>query len=215
MDSNYKIESLKQSDVKQLAKVYQAIFKDNFSSHLGQKFIRLFCEQFVNSNYNFGFIVKDEKLPVAFILGTTAPEKLYRKFYRDHLVTLSLLFVQKFIQDKYVRKNISNKFNHLGRALKALLIPNKVAKQAVQIADTGIPARILALGVLPEYRRRGLANELTAAYCEKARSKGFKKVELSTNPDNTNAIRFYQKDGWNIDHENDSAVSFSRCLHTP
>jgi ribosomal protein S18 acetylase RimI-like enzyme len=202
--------------VKQLAKLYQTVFKDNFSAHLGQSFLNLFCEQFVNSFHNYGYIVKDRELIIGFILGTTSPDNLYRKFYRDNMIPLTFLILSKFFSDKFVRRNISKRVNHIVRALKAFVVPaKKTTKTVVEKTDTRIPARVLAIGISPEYRSRGIASLLTKTYCEKVKSEGFKKVELSAKPGNKQAISFYKKDGWNIDNVNDTAVSFSRLLNTP
>lgn len=60
------------------------------------------------------------------------------------------------------------------------------------IAHTGT----LGMGVLPEYRGRGIGESLLRACLEKARSKGIVRVELAARVDNARAIRLYERLGF-------------------
>lgn len=73
-------------------------------------------------------------------------------------------------------------------------------------------ARILAIGVDPNYRGIGIANQLTSNFCVQMKQEGFKKVGLSTFPWNERAIRFYKKDGWILEGRNSSSLSFIRTI---
>jgi putative acetyltransferase len=54
----------------------------------------------------------------------------------------------------------------------------------------------LGMGVLPEYRRRGLGRRLLVAAIEKAWSKGMTRVELETRADKLAAIALYESVGF-------------------
>jgi putative acetyltransferase len=54
----------------------------------------------------------------------------------------------------------------------------------------------LGMGVLPEYRGRGLGTRLLAACIAKATAQGLTRIELETRTDNTAALGLYRKSGF-------------------
>jgi ribosomal protein S18 acetylase RimI-like enzyme len=54
----------------------------------------------------------------------------------------------------------------------------------------------LGMGLLPEYRNKGLGQKLLAAALKKAKEFGLEKVELNVYTSNTNAIKLYRKMGF-------------------
>jgi len=54
----------------------------------------------------------------------------------------------------------------------------------------------LGMGVLPDYRHRGLGEALLRACIAKARVKGITRIELAARADNVPAIRLYEKLGF-------------------
>lgn len=54
----------------------------------------------------------------------------------------------------------------------------------------------LGMGVLPDYRRRGLGEALLRACIAKAKHKGITRIELAARADNVSAIRLYEKLGF-------------------
>lgn len=54
----------------------------------------------------------------------------------------------------------------------------------------------LGMGLLPEWRGRGLGRRLIEATLAKARRSGFKRIELDVHADNRRAIALYEKAGF-------------------
>lgn len=54
----------------------------------------------------------------------------------------------------------------------------------------------LGMGIIPEFRGKGIGHRLMIAALDKAREEGFLRVELSVRSDNTNAIALYEKVGF-------------------
>jgi putative acetyltransferase len=54
----------------------------------------------------------------------------------------------------------------------------------------------LGMGLLPEYRGRGVGQQLLAACIDKARSRGITRIELEARADNERAIRLYKRMGF-------------------
>jgi ribosomal protein S18 acetylase RimI-like enzyme len=55
---------------------------------------------------------------------------------------------------------------------------------------------LLGIGILDEFHRRGLGQQLTAILIEEARNAGKEGIELTTMQDNDNAFALYQKMGF-------------------
>ncbi len=59
-------------------------------------------------------------------------------------------------------------------------------------------ARILMLAVEERYRMRGLGNTLYRAFAQECAAKGIRSINLEVRISNLAAIRFYQKEGFQI-----------------
>jgi RimJ/RimL family protein N-acetyltransferase len=58
---------------------------------------------------------------------------------------------------------------------------------------------VLGMGLLPEFRRKGIGKELIQRTLAAAREFGFHRVELTVREDNANAIALYKKVGFEIE----------------
>lgn len=82
----------------------------------------------------------------------------------------------------------------------------------------------LAMGLIPEFRGRGLGRRLIEAALEQARERDFLRVELSVHADNVAAIALYEKVGFategvlrravHIDGRFIDTISMAILLHT-
>ncbi len=84
------------------------------------------------------------------------------------------------------------------RRLLARVVPSPAAPTAPATEnESRAPAfGILALAVLPEFRRHRLGSRLMQALEEEARRRGFREMILTVNPRNTPAVAFYDRLGW-------------------
>jgi ribosomal protein S18 acetylase RimI-like enzyme len=65
---------------------------------------------------------------------------------------------------------------------------------------------VLGMGVLKEYRNKGIGTRLLAAALEKARTYGLFRIELEVFEDNVRAIRLYERIGFKIEGKKIAAV---------
>lgn len=204
------IDILRLSDIPEIARLYEEVFADHFLGHMGQKFLRLFCSQFVNSSTSYGYVAKCNKKPVGFLLASinSAP---FNKFYRQNFRVLALIVIKKYLTDSYVRKNITKRLGNILVAITTLLPFTRKESKAKQ-GNTLPTARLLGIGVDSNYRGLGIADKLTSYFCAEMKSKGLKQVGLSAVPWNKRAINFYQKDGWIEEERSEESVSFIRNL---
>ena len=66
---------------------------------------------------------------------------------------------------------------------------------AIATAHVGV----LGVGILPEYRGKGIGRQLIQAAIEKAARQGLTRIELNAREHNTNAIGLYKKLGFEIE----------------
>ena len=67
---------------------------------------------------------------------------------------------------------------------------------------------ILGMGVLAEYRGRGIGTTLLSACLGKAAAKGISRVVLEVRADNSNAIHLYEKAGFAVEARMRNAMRF-------
>ena len=65
-----------------------------------------------------------------------------------------------------------------------------------EYASDGRYGYLVTLDVAPEHRRKGLAARMMAALDRQMQFSGASRIELHVSPDNTAALRFYQKCGY-------------------
>ena len=66
----------------------------------------------------------------------------------------------------------------------------------------------LGMGLLPEYRGRGIGRQLLQACIAKARAKGITRIELEVRADNTRAIGLYKALGFEVEAIKRQAMRF-------
>jgi len=205
-----KIDHIRLNDLPEIAQLYEDAFSDHFLGHMGQKFLKLFCAQFVNSSTNYGYVAKCNGKPVGFLLGTIDNAPFYQ-FYRQNFIALTLIVMKRYLLDAYVRKHITKRLGYILVAMKTLL-PSPKRGISTDHGNTSVPARLLGIGLDLNYRGIGIANKLTSHFCIQMKREGFRKVGLSALPWNERAIHFYKKDGWIQEDSSETSVSFSRGL---
>ncbi|WP_407306596.1 GNAT family N-acetyltransferase [Desulfosporosinus sp. SB140] len=198
-------------DLPEIARLYQEAFSDHFLGHMGQKFLQLFCAQFINSPTNHGYVAKSNGRAVGFVLGSIDRQP-FARFYRQNFWTLITLVIMRYFQDAYVRKHIVKRFGCIADALKSFVPRRHQEGETKDEQNRFAPARILAIGVSSDYRGMGIGNQLTSYFCSKMKQEGYKKVGLSALPWNERAIHFYKKDGWVLEESNAASLSFIRTI---
>ena len=75
-------------------------------------------------------------------------------------------------------------------------------------ADAVAHCGTLGMGVLAEYRGRGIGTALLSACLAKAAAKGISRVVLEVRADNSNAIRLYETAGFTVEARMRNAMRF-------
>lgn len=214
--SSLKIRPLTHADLSAVADVHQQIFVDNFLSHLGNRFLELFYAEFIDTSNNYGFVAIYDDQIVASLLGTTDSNALFNRFYSSHWLRLSRIVAQRTLTNSYVRQHAFQRIPHIRRAILSVFrITSKTPSAHNAGADTGSPrisARLLSIGILSEYRGQGIAERLVEYFVERLAEKGEKWIGLSVDTNNSRAIAFYEKNGWQREKTTSTSLSFYRPI---
>lgn len=121
-------------------------------------------------------------------LNIVAKERKYLRFTEAP----SLMSTRKFIVN-----NITNDYPQF-----VVIVNDEVVGWCDIIPEeyqTECHVGVMGCGLLPEFRGRGLGAKLIAKTMKKAEDIGLKRVELTVNADNKNAVGLYQKLGFEIE----------------
>lgn len=217
-DLNFKssaiaVKTITPDDLDALVQLYQDVFSNYFLGHMGNKFLRLFCSQFINSTH-YGYMAWWNGEPVGFLYGTLDTDELFSKFYKKHFLALTLIVLVRYLKDSFIRKNILSRFGHILKAItsffgRPIIRPHTSSRKSVARI---YPATLLAIGVSSHYRGSGIASLLTQTYYKDLKKDRICKVCLSAFTWNKRAIAFYKKDGWTEEYSNESTSRFSRNI---
>jgi ribosomal protein S18 acetylase RimI-like enzyme len=193
-------------DVAGAARLHACVFPDYFLTHMGPRFLEGFYGEFVGQPGNYGLVATCDQGLIGCVIGTLNSQACYERFYRHNLGMISWTVLQRLVLDAYVRRNLGARMVHVGRAFRSL-----IGVKGTHSAEAGPPtARLLSIGVDPEWRGQGIAAELVAEYCRELWEDGVERVGLSVRRDNHGAIAFYGATGWYEEGADDTTMRFSR-----
>jgi len=196
----------------QIVRLHQDVFPGHFLTHLGERVLTRFYREFVDTAGDLATLsVLGDKV-VGFVVGTSDVDLFYRRFYRRNGLALVPLLVGRFLVDAYVRRSVWSRLGHIRLALRSLLRSGGRRPAAGERSATGVPVRLLSIGVAHELRGTEVAAEMMQHFCRQLQDLGKEEVGLSVYADNGCAIRFYEKTGWERRGSSGKSISFVRSL---
>lgn len=206
-----KIRRISRNDVTEVASLHREIFPDYFLSRMGQRFLELFYRQFGNETGNCGYAAESGGEFIGLVVGTSNPSCLFNRFYRENFKELALITAARLLQDRSIRPSLYQRKAHFGYALKSLVSKKEPAESVHGLNKFDL----MAIGVKPEFRGTGLAENLLERFCGQVRAEGAAMINLSVFQSNSRAIAFYKKCGWQLIRETSTGFAFSLLLDSP
>ena len=205
------VREIDSEDVPGAARLHRIVFPEYFLTHMGQGFVERFYSEFVNRNGNYGYVAICGKELVGSVIGTLDYQRCFNRFYRRHFPRLALSFVGRLVVDPYIRRHLFSRIAHVRQALLSITARRQHVFVAAELpAADQAPAHLLSIGVHPDQRGSGLAEQLIDRYCNALWEDGWESVGLSVWPENSRAIAFYEKTGWQPTGSSSSALLYSR-----
>ncbi len=167
-----------------VAKIHQASFPGFFLTSLGPQFLALYYSGICEAPEGIALIfVNPGGEPAGFVAGTTNPRGFYSRLLKRNWLKFSLASVGAILKKPSVIARIARGVSHPSR--------NPVGDDV---------AGLFSIGVLPESQGTGAGKILVDAFLSEARSRGCRKVFLTTDRDGNEAVNaFYLKMGFRIE----------------
>jgi ribosomal protein S18 acetylase RimI-like enzyme len=205
------IREILEADLALLARLHVRVFADRFLGYMGERFLRRYYSEFIGREGNHGFVALEGDEPVGFVVGTENLDALYGRFFRRSPITISLLAAWRFIVSGAARRDFFRSFTQFRYAFRSIFAGGKKRVRASEEIGTRIRARLLAIGVAPERRGRGIAESLEGRLRESMRDAGVSTIGLGVDKDNARAIRYYEKNGWQREGSKDDVFYYFKA----
>lgn len=180
------IRKLEERDIKNVAAVHLSSFPGFFLTFLGSRFLSLFYYGICTASEGIAFVyLNDKGVPAGFVAGTTNPRGFYSRLLKKDWLKFAIASLVPIIRKPSVLK----------RVMRAVVHPagNPVGDDV---------AGLFSIGVLPELQGTGAGKKLVQAFLNEAISRRCKRVFLTTDRDNNDAVNmFYVKLGFALERQ--------------
>lgn len=201
------IQPIEGHQLEETANCHMSAFPDSFATKLGINYVKKMLEWYIVSKDRFltGVIFGDKIVGyVGGAKGSGSTSAMMQYAYWDGIVSLVvrpyLLFNSTFLsQIGLISRNI--RMRVFQRRQNIELSATKISRNA---SDLSIG--LVVIGVHSEFRRRGVGSMLLKAFTEKSLEIGGTHGHLSVKTSNSNAIKAYKKNGWEIASSNNKST---------
>jgi ribosomal protein S18 acetylase RimI-like enzyme len=214
-------------------RLHRHIFSDYFLTHMGQEFLELFYNHLI-LRPGYCFVARHNGQIIGFVAGTAEPDQFYPRFYQQNFLNLARIVIARTLTEPHIRRSIWRRLFHLRSAGKALLRwrvagggsalrQSSIEHQVSSVKES--PAldtrysilnpivHLLSIGVANDFRGQGVAEALSDRFCKAVAEDGGRTVLLSVLAENSRAIHFYTRTGWQLVEAGQSSLEFSRSLN--
>ncbi len=177
---------MRYDDIKPVVVIHLASFPDYFLSFLGTRFLSLYYSSICSASEGIAFVyLNDVGSPAGFVAGTSNPGGFYSRLLKRNWLKFALATIAPILR----------KPSTIWRVTRAVSHPSENP-----IGDD--VAGLFSIGVLPELQGTGAGKKLVQAFLDEAKQRGCKRVFLTTDRDNNDAVNaFYMKLGFSIERQ--------------
>jgi len=185
---------------------------------LGPSFLRAHYRYYIRKPKGICFVAVDEDSDrvVGFVVG--GEPGLRKRFIFRYFPPLACTFAWKALVSSPVRKRLAEGVRGLLESIRRRLRRRPAEEDASQPPDDppGTSVRLLFLGVRPEFRRRGIARALVAAWCQECWDHGYQTLWVTTPIKSAPAVALYKEGGWDLFQVDREHMYFRRARnHSP
>lgn len=178
------ISKLTKQHVPQVVSVHVASFPGFFLSFLGPQFLSIFYSAVSSAPEGIAFVYLNEAgIPSGFVAGTSNPRGFYSRLLMRHWFRFAMAAIPS--------------------VLRKPSIVSRVARAVFHPSDNPVGddvAGLFSIGVLPELQGTGAGKKLMQAFLEEAKYRRCKRVVLTTDQDNNDAVNaFYVRHGFSVE----------------
>jgi ribosomal protein S18 acetylase RimI-like enzyme len=181
-----KYRKAEKKDFESLAKLHLKSFNDFFLTSLGYGFLKTYYQTSLKSTDSIAVCAVNEKNEIiGFGIGCIKSKGYHKNLILNNFTTFAIQTFQIIFTNP---KAIIRLFNNLDKN------SNK--------DDDGNYAELLSIAVSPEHKGLGIGKELINTFEAEAKSKGCKKIALTTDfNNNEQVVSFYRNVGYAVLYE--------------
>lgn len=179
------------SDLENVARVHKLAYKkDHFTSRFSPGLLKKFYETILQYN-PYCYILETGSATGGFIVAGEKTNYAVSRFTKEHMlqVGLTLLLNPVFLKNKLLGM-LGKKDSFVSKA----------------------PLRLLSIAINPEMQSKGAGKTLITYFENELVSKGEKQYGLSVHKNNSQAISFYNKTGFSVEHDTGEAYYYIKHL---
>jgi ribosomal protein S18 acetylase RimI-like enzyme len=184
--NNFTIRTMQPADISQVVEVHLSSFQGFFLSFLGSRFLSLFYTGICNAPECIAYVYLNENdIPAGFVAGTLNPGGFYSRLLKRDWFKFALASVIPVLKKPSVIWRVARAVSHPS--------DNPIGDDV---------AGLFSLCVQPELQGTGAGKKLVQAFLDAAVSRGCKRVFLTTDRDNNEAVNaFYTKLGFSVERQ--------------
>lgn len=196
--AGHAVVEMQEQHLRSLARAHAACFPGFFLANLGEDFLESYYENYLTSDYGFGAVAVDGLGSVtAFAVGVTHLDGQDSALLRRHFGKVFRAIARQWFTNASLRKQVYERVGRLSRVFRRTVSRDLPAAASTKEA---VPYVVLtSLGVLPEGRGSGLAEQVIEKFEELAARRGYTAMRAATSIDNHRAKAFYEKNGWVVE----------------
>ena len=199
MAENFSIHYAAAGDIAQLAAVHKAAFPKSYSTLLGAAYRQKMLEWFLVSNRTFLFYAKNEAGEVVGYLGGITRDSAMKTGSSSAMVQYSFNAALKGLMLHpwlLFHPEVLKKYRFLAQNILQKIMGKKPSAPKTYVAAYDKQVGLIVIGVKPAYFGKGVSTVLMREFERKALELGIPNLYLSVNPNNTRAVKAYEKNGW-------------------
>ena len=180
------IRRMTAEDIRTVVSVHLASFEGFFLSFLGPRFLSLYYSGVHADPDGICFVcLNGDGKPAGFVAGSANPRGFYTRLLKHDWASFALASLAAVLKKPAI----------IPRIARALFYP---AKNPIGEDVAGL----FSIGVLPELQGTGAGKKLVQAFLKDASARGCKRVFLTTDRDNNDAVNeFYRKLGFQVERQ--------------
>ncbi len=212
----YHLEQTKAFEIKEIADCHILCFPDSLSSKLGMRYVAKSYDWFLAADNRFLLHVTDGKSIIGFCGG------FIPQFNGDGSVSGMMQHAMKEAATGMLRKpwlffnkEIIRFYPLIFKNIFKVVFKSKTKKRQTGFSNEVIEKRtgLVAIGVHPAYRGKGIFEILMAGFEKKATEHGTNKITLSVKNDNERAINAYKKIGWQLSQQTEKELKMFKIIN--
>jgi ribosomal protein S18 acetylase RimI-like enzyme len=203
-------------DLKKVALCHKQSFPGSLSSAMGLQYLQKMFTWYLDVNKAFLFHIEDNGECVGYCGGiikdgtltTGSASGMMQHSFNAAIKAFALrpyLIFHKEVRKKYPLL-VKNLLSRVG--IRQNVISEKERAIKKQKPEVGL----VVIGVLPEYRGKGISTELMRYFEVKAKENNIYRLQLSVLRKNNRAIGAYKKNGWIISNKKNSVLEMIKVI---